>query len=104
MRTSLVILFLSAVLTFGSAVAQTPAEYLRQARVEANENKAALDAAYKEIDRTLLSAKDRIVVIRRIGKFVVVSVIASAKNVRGGRVYVVYDPERAKVVYTLAED
>ena len=89
---------------FVSAVAQEPSASSRPSQIEASENKAALEAAYIELERVTLLSTEHVVVIRRVGKYIVVSTIPSAQNVRGGRAHVVYDPVQKKTVRTLGED
>ena len=85
-------------------IAQALAESTRRAEVEAAENQAALAAAYQRLSFSRLLTEGHVVVIRRVGKFIVVSTIQTNKNVRGGRAHAVFDPATGKIVHVLGED
>lgn len=73
---------------------------------EAATNLAALQATYDRVARTNLATRGKVVVIRRIKRFIVVSFLPPNTEVRshGGRFHAVYDPVAQKIVYLLGEE
>ncbi len=101
-------ILLSALLALASDtspdIAQALTESAHRAEIEAYENQAALVAAYQKLTLARLVAEGHVTIIRRVGKFIVISTIPADKNTRGGRAHAVYDPAEARIVYILGED